>query len=261
MTVRVLNTTVPGTPSPKPSPSSTPAPSPSPTKTPVASNTPTPSPSQDPDADVSFVFDKNAVTISAQSLTGINVYRLGDPSRIIMEIKGKAGKVNKIMSSSSLYSRAVVSQASENLVKVQLYTKNMPEWSISKTSGKFKLTLSENEITNIEAGDGDGSVTLRLTGPDIADKYQKYEDKVIVDDSVGNSSFTFMMPKSIVDIGDGTATINDGLTKSVVAFSTPESSILLLNKVDPDQVYKIIEGSDEDELLIVASTPSIILYT
>lgn len=254
--VKAGNTTIPVvTSTPKPSPSTTPKPSPTatPKPIPVTSSTPAPS-SPTSGTNVSFVFNPTTVTVSAQSITNANVYRLGNPSRIVMEITGTTVAVDKLMQSGSLYSRAVITQASTNSVKVQLFTQGVPDWNVSKSSGKLTLTLSNNTLTNIQAGNRDGNVALRLVSPGIVSRYRQYADSIVPDDSVENSSFTFMIPTTIVKLGNGTAKIEDSLVKSIVSFTTSQSSFLMLNKVDPNKQFKIIEGSNPNELLIVVST-------
>ncbi len=255
--VKSSNTTVPvtsGTPTPAPTtPTPTPVVTPKPSDTQAPTQTPNPS-SPVPGTTMSFDFGTSSVNVSASNITGAKVYRLGNPSRIIMELSGTAAALDKIMPSGSLYNRVKVTQSSSQLVKVELFTENLPEWALSQSSGKINLALLKTDITNIQGGNGDNNVALRLVSPGIVNRYRQYSDSVILDDSVADGAFTYMIPSSIVSLGNGFATTGDGLTKSVTSYSTQQSSFLMLNKVDPNKQFKIVEGSSPDELLIVVAT-------
>ncbi len=232
---------------------------PLPSSSPVPSVTPSPSASPAPSATTNpgnllFAFNPDSVEVSAPNLTGSKVYRLGNPSRIVMEFAGTAAPSEKIMQAGSLYSRAVVSQPYNGLVRVELFTDTLPDWTYSEGSGKGTLLLSGTKLTNIQGGNGNGVVALRLVSPGIVNRYRQYMDSITLDDSVANSTFTYMIPTNIVNLGDGTAKMEDGLSKSIVTFTTAQSSFLLINKTDPNTQFKVIEGSSADELLIVVST-------
>ncbi len=245
--VKAGNTSIPvssGTPTPTPSPSQSPVTTPKPT----ASTTPS------PNSTMSFTFNQNSVKVTTSNTTGVKVYRLGNPSRIVMELPGKAASVDKLMTVGSLYTRATVTQASAQVVKVELFTDLLPEWTLSQSSGTINLSLVKTDITNIQGGNGDKNVALRLVSPGIVNRYRQYSDSVILDDSVANGTFTYMIPSSIINLGSGNLTTGDDLTKSITVYSTKQSSYLLLNKVDPNKQFKIVEGSSADELLIVVAS-------
>jgi N-acetylmuramoyl-L-alanine amidase len=107
-------------------------------------------------------------------------------------------------------------------------------------------------MTNVAAG-GSSEVALRLVGQGIVSRYRLYSSDIKIDDSAANSTFAFVIPRAIIDIGNGTAYTEDGLTKSVVSVTTQENSYLLLNKIDPNKRFKIIENGS-DELKIVVDT-------
>ncbi len=115
-------------------------------------------------------------------------------------------------------------------------------------------TQPSNSPSNIKAGLGDGKTVLRLMGSSIVSKYNSYKDKIIIDDQ-GKGSVTFMIPVNIVNLGNGSMTINDGVIKSITIFSTAQSSFLTIEKVDAGKKLEITPGSSADELYVsVAST-------
>ena len=255
--VKAGNTSTPVS-STTPKPTQTPVPSstPKPTQTPVSSSTPTPTPSNNVNSanKIGLTFGQSSVSISNSSFSAVKVYRVGNPSRIIVEIAGSADAVEKIMPSGSLYSRAVVTQSSSSIVRVELFTNTMPDWSINESSGTKTLTLTKNDITNIQAGDGNGNIALRLVSTGIVNRYRLNSDSIILDDNVEKGTFAFMIPTSIVNLGDGSAKIEDGLIKSIECFTPATASFIQLNKVDSNTQFKLIEGTSPDELLVVKST-------
>lgn len=236
--------TAPATSTPKPSAS------PVPTKTPVTSATPAPV----PNSGLSIIFNTTSVTVSGTGST--KVYRLGNPSRIVIETAGKTSPTEKIMPAGSLYNRAAITQASANTVKVELFTQSLPDWSITQSTGKTDIILKANAITNIQGGNGDSYVALRLSSPGIVNLFRQYGKDIIADDNTSSGTYTIKIPKSIVSLGEGQALIEDGLTKSIVVISTQTDSFLMLNKVDASKKFSIIEGSSSNELLIVTGSSS-----
>lgn len=107
---------------------------------------------------------------------------------------------------------------------------------------------------NIKAGNGDGKTALRLIGTGIVDKYHKYRDKIIVDDTGSKGTVTFMIPINIINLGNGSININDSLVKSIDLFSTATNSFLTIHKKDANKKFEIVVGSGNNELAIVVST-------
>lgn len=247
------STTIPVT-SSAPSPSATPVssvtPTPSATPVPSASTTPTPSAST---GSLSFNFNAESVAVSGLSSTGTKVYRLGNPSRIVMELKGTATPTNKVMASGSLYTKAVVSQPSSGVVWLELFTENMPDWSYTEGSGKGTLSLSRTNLTNITGGDGNGSVALRLVSTGIVNRYRQYANSITIDENASDGTITYVFPTNVINLGEGSAKIEDGLLKSIVGLTTAQSSYLMINKATANTQLKITEGSSADELLIIAT--------
>lgn len=171
-----------------------------------------------------------------------------------MEIPGTAVPSDKIMPAGSLYSRAVVSQPSSNLVRVELYTDTFIDWDYTQGSGTGNLQLTNTGLTNIQGGSSDGNIVLRLVSSGIVSRYRQYANEVILDDSSANGTFTLSIPTSIISLGEGMAKIENGLAKSIAGFTTAQSSYLMINKTSSSTQLKIVEGSNADELLIVATT-------
>jgi N-acetylmuramoyl-L-alanine amidase len=244
---------------------STPAATPTPTPPPVASATPTPTPTptsttdpnrggttRDPNATVSFAND--AVTINTPVTSGYKIYRLGNPSRIVIEVPAILTPSEKTMSSGALYQKATVSKLTDTSSRIELASSGMPQWTVSESSGKLTIKLNMVGITNVEGGDNDGQVALRIKGANIVSKYRQYASSILTENNVSQSSYAFMLPTSITTLGEGSVDIGDSLVKSVTTLSTGQSAFLLLNKNNPSQEFKIVESSSTDELLIVATS-------
>jgi len=109
-------------------------------------------------------------------------------------------------------------------------------------------------LNNIKPGNGDGKTALVITGKGIADKYNTYKDKIIVDDTGSKGTVTFMIPTSIVNLGNGSMNINDSLINSIDVLSTSTSSFLTINKKDANKKFEIVAGSNKDELVIAVNS-------
>ncbi len=243
---------------------STPAATPSPTPPPVASATPTPTPTptsssepnrggttRDPNATVSFAAD--TITISTPVTNGYKIYRLGNPSRIVIEVPAVIAPTEKTMSSGALYQKATVTKLTDTSSKIELTSSGMPQWSVSESSGKLTVKLNMVGITNVEGGNNDGQVALRIKGANIVSKYRQYASNILTENNITQGSYAFMLPTTITTLGEGSVDIGDQLVKSVTTLSTGQSSFLLLNKQNPSQEFKIVESTNADELLVVAA--------
>ncbi len=114
---------------------------------------------------------------------------------------------------------------------------------------------TSSSIKNIEVGDG-SNVVLRLVNQGIVNRYRNSSSEIITDDSTKNGTITFMIPKSIVDLGTGNLTLNNGLVKTVVAYTTLQNSFLMLDRTNPSQKFSIVEGTSPNELLVVSEKPT-----
>lgn len=124
----------------------------------------------------------------------------------------------------------------------------------TQPSSPTSPSTGASPMNNIKAGNGDGKIALRLTGTGIVDKYHRYRDKIIVDDTGSKGTVTFMIPINIINLGNGSMKINDSLISTVELLSTASSSFLTINKKDANKKFEIIAGSGKDELLVVVST-------
>ncbi|MCX7773070.1 MAG: hypothetical protein N2376_08175, partial [Clostridia bacterium] len=104
---------------------------------------------------VRAVFHSDNVQITAPSMAGYKVYRVGNPSRIVLEVPGTIAAADRLMPAGSLYTRAVASQGSSGWAKIELYTQSFPDWSVSEASSQLTLNLSKTDITNIQGGGND----------------------------------------------------------------------------------------------------------
>lgn len=106
-------------------------------------------------------------------------------------------------------------------------------------------------ISNLVVGNGENGVVLRLVSPNIVARYRQYSSDIVIDDKTNDEAITFMIPVSIVNLGNGTTVINNSFIKSAVSYSTLYNSYLMINKASTANKFKIIEGSNVNELLIV----------
>ena len=108
-------------------------------------------------------------------------------------------------------------------------------------------------MKNIELGDGT-DVAVKIIDKGIVNRYRQLAGSIVTDSSEKDNTFTFMFPVSLADLGSGIFNTNTGILKSVVTYTTSKNSYLMLTPNGPGKSFKIIEGSNPDELLIVPGT-------
>jgi len=108
-------------------------------------------------------------------------------------------------------------------------------------------------MKNIQLGDGTNTA-VKIVEKDIVTRYRQLSGSVVTDTDENNNTFTFMFPINIVDLGSGIVNTDAGVLKSVVAYSTTQNSYLMLTSKSSGVSFKIVEGTNSDELLIVPET-------
>jgi len=108
-------------------------------------------------------------------------------------------------------------------------------------------------MKNIQLGDGTNTA-VKIVDKDIVTRYRQLSGSVVTDTDEDENTFTFMFPINIVNLGSGIADADAGVLKSVVAYSTSKNSYLMLTSKSSGVSFKIVEGSNSDELLIVPET-------
>lgn len=228
----------------------------SPTPTPSA----TPKPSSSPVADrgdvdrnptVNVAYAANTITVTAPSVTGYKISRVGSPAQIVIDVPGVAAAGSQSMPSGYLYSRAAVSQSAAQQAKITLDTPNLPEWAITESTGKLIIKLSDSGIQNVLGGVKESNVVLRLSGLNISAKFKQVASGIVAENSPSSNTFTFMMPGDLVALGSGKATFNDSAVKAISTLTTAANTFLQLSKSNSNQSYKLVESSNPDELLVV----------
>ena len=246
------------TPSPTPKPSSAPIPIPTPKPSVTPAPTPTP-PASDPnrgDADrpvaISVAYSSDTISVSTPNSSSYKIYRLGNPSRIVIEVPGTAVSDQKAMPSGYLYQKATLSQPTQTTAQIVLDTSDLPEWSVSASTDKLTVKLMNSGTTNVQAGDSNTDVALRLTGNNIVSKFRQYSGSILSEDDPKSNTFAFLLPADMINLGRGSAKINNSMVNSINTLTTSQNSFLQLIKNGTDKQFKIVEGSNSNELLIVA---------
>ena len=238
-----------------------PTPRPSPTPTPKPSSTPTPSPTPTPDTSrgdtdrptaISVAYALDSISISTPDINAYKVYRLGNPSRIVIEVPGTVSADQKTMPSGYLYQKATLSQSTGTTAQIVLDTSDLPEWTVSNNAGKLIVKLVSSGTTNIQGGDSNTGIALRLTGSNIVSKFRQYSGNILAEDDPKSNTFAFLLPSDLVNLGQGSAKINNSMVNSINTLTTENSTFLQLVKNDAAKLFKIVEGSNSNELLIVA---------
>lgn len=198
---------------------------------------------------VNVSYAASSVTITAASTKGYKIYAASNPTRIVIEVPGTVTAGEKTMPSGYLYQKAVLSQYNSSTARVELYASELPQWTVNESATSLKINLTKNGATNIQAGDG-VDVALKLIGANIVGKYRQYANQIVSENE--DDAFAFMFPAGLVDLGQGSVNINNGLVSSVTTLTTPSSSFLKIDKKDASKEFSIMEGSSANELLIVA---------
>jgi len=255
------------TPSPKPpQPEPTPSPKPEPTPTPSAqvSPKPTAAPSGpdlsnrgDVDRTVPLSVDcvVNKISVNAVSLDDYKIYRLGNPSRIVIDLPGNFTESKKIdIPAGALFTGVSTVQSDSKTARIIAEVPENTDWEPQKNGNMLTVTFKPSQIKNIVfRNDGMGAV-LKITSPGIREKVERNISKIKTDNDIKNKYFTFVFPADVINLGNGKINVGDGLMKAVHTLSEVKNTYLLIERERTDEIYEIRYTDSSDEIEIVPSS-------
>lgn len=112
---------------------------------------------------------------------------------------------------------------------------------------------SSGSVSNIQPGDGK-TVALKLVGNNIVSKYRIYAGNIISENDAAGSAYAFMFPVDLINLGNGTLSINNALVSTVTTLTTPTNSFLQIHKKNAATEFTLAEGSSANELLVIVKS-------
>lgn len=255
---------------PKVTPTPTPIPTqPKVTPTPTASPTepkviPTPSPGAlanrgegDRSGTISFVVGTDKIIIETIALDDYKVFRLSNPSRIIIDIPQNLVDSREYnYSSGRIYSKIRTGQFQTTTARMVIETNENAEWEAKKSGNRLTLLLMDSGINNLfYTSDGDNSA-LKITSPGIKQLIQNNMDKIEVEKDKRSGIFSFIFPKELIDLGNGKMQICDKIMKAVHTLTSGNKTFLVISGESSDTAYNFSFTESNDEVLITLSDGS-----
>lgn len=255
------------TPSPiPPQPEPTPSLKPEPTPTPAAPASPEPTipPSDsglsdrgdvDRTSTISVDCDLNKIIIDAIALNDYKIYRLGNPSRIVIDLPGNLVDSKRLdIPAGQLYTGISTSQSGKTTAAVIIEVQENTDWESEKNGNTLSITFKPSKIKNIVFYNDGTDAVLRLVSPGIRQRVERNASKIITEDDIKNKHFTFIFPGEIINVGSGKMQIGDGLMKTVHTLSEAKKTYVLIEREHVNETYKIRYTDSDDVIEIVPSS-------
>jgi len=255
------------TPSPKPSQTEpAPSPKPEPTPTPVAPvpTEPTKTPSgpdlsnrgdADRTASISVDCGVNKITVSAVSLEDYKIFRLWNPSRIVINLPGNFADSKKIdVPAGAIYTGISTEQTDNKTATIIVEALENIDWEPQKSGNTLAVTFKPSQIKNIAFYNDGTDTVLKIVSPGIREKVERNISGIKTENDIKNKYFTFMFPSEIINLGNGRMNIGDKLFKTIHTLSEAKNTYLLIEREQTDEAYKIRYTDSDDEIEIVSSS-------
>lgn len=246
------------TPSPTPVPRTV-----TPTPTPKPSNptpTPTPVPSggglinrggEERSGTVTYTASANTIVIDAVNLGNYKVFRLTNPSRIVVDLYGnyiESGE--KKAPAGSMYTKIRTGQFDNTTARIVLEVPDNTDYDETRNGNRLILKLSYSGIKNLVLAGDVGSFTLKLTGEGIREKFQQNSEDIIIDDDKYLNTYTFVFPNGIIDLGSGKLEVGDSLMKAIQTLTSGDSAFLSITRTRNDIKYSLRYTGNSNEVII-----------
>ncbi len=250
---------------PKPvSPTPTPV---KPTPTPVtkpsepkATPTPTPAPSTgelanrgdgDRTGTISYVAGSDRIIIEALELNDYNVYRLSNPTRVVIDIDQNIIESKEVNSPSGrLYSKIRTGQFDKTTARIVLEVPDNVNFEAIKNKNRISVILSYSGIKNMTLIDDASQGVIRLTGEGLRDRIKDNLDDIIIEKDKNSNTYTFVFPNRIIDLGGGKLEVGDSTIKSIQTVTSGKTAFLLINHENPEAQYRFKFTDSNNEVII-----------
>lgn len=245
---------------PTPTPTSTPT-QPKVTPTPAANPSPTPAPSSDGlasrgDGDrsgtISFVAGTNKIIIDTIALEDYKIFRLSNPSRIVIDIPQNLIEAREYnYPSGRVYSKIRTGQFETTTARIVIEVNDNIDWEVKKDGKSLTVTLSNSGIKNLQYTSFGSDAALRLTSPGIRQLIQQNMDSIETEDDKKSGIFTFIFPGGIIDLGTGKIQAGEKTMQSVHTLTTKSKTYLAINRENNSVVYQLKFTDSNDEVLVI----------
>ena len=261
-------TAVPAEPkvTPTPTPTAVPAepkvtPTPMPTNAPVQP-TPTPLPASgslanrgegDRSGTVSFVAGTEKIIMDTIALSDYKIFRLSNPSRIVIDLPENLIDANEYNYSNRIYSKIRTGQFQTTTARMVIEVNENTEWEANKNGNSLTVTFKNSGIKNLLYTSVGSNAALKITKPGIRQLIQENIDKIEIEDDKKSGTFSFIFPKGIIDLGSGKMQTGEKIMKNVHTLTTDSKTYLVLSRENFDAKYQISFTDSDDEILVSLS--------
>ncbi|NLY18883.1 MAG: AMIN domain-containing protein, partial [Clostridiaceae bacterium] len=261
-------TPIPGSNQPKATPTPTPTAAPNqpkvtPTPSPTANPSPTPAPSSgglasrgdgDRSGTVSFVAGTNKIIIDTIALEDYKIFRLSNPSRIVIDIPQNLIDAREYnYPSGRVYSKIRTGQFETTTARMVIEVKENIDWEARQDGKSLTVTLVNSGVKNLQYTSNGSNAALKLTTPGIRQLVQQNMNNIEVEDDKKSGTFTFIFPGGVIDLGSDKIQIGSKIIHSVHTLTTANKTYLVISRENTDASYSLSYTDSNDEVLIVLS--------
>lgn len=264
--------TVTPTPVPTQAPKATPTPTPKPTEAPSQPQaTPTPTPATNPsptpsagglpnrgDGDrsgtISFVAGTNKIIIDTIALDDYKIFRLSNPSRIVIDIPQNLIDAREYnYPSGRIYTKIRTGQYETTTARMVIEVSENTDWEAKQDGKSLTVSFMNSGIKNLVYTSAGSNAAIKLTSPGIRQLIQQNMNNIEFEDDKKSGTFTFILPKGIIDLGSGKLQAGEKNINTIHTLTTGSKTYLAISRENIDAFYQISFTDSNDEVLIVLS--------
>ncbi|MDD4297252.1 MAG: N-acetylmuramoyl-L-alanine amidase, partial [Ruminiclostridium sp.] len=235
-------------------------PTPMPTNTPSQPTpTPTPLPASgslanrgegDRSGTVSFVAGTEKIIMDTIALDDYKIFRLSNPSRIVIDLPENLIDANEYNYSNRIYSKIRTGQFQTTTARMVIEVNENTEWEAKKNGNSLNVSFNNSGIKNLLYTSVASNAALKITKPGIRQLIQENIDRIETEDDKKSGTFSFIFPKGIIDLGSGKMQTGEKIMKNVHTLTTDSKTYLVLSRENSDAKYQISFTDSDDEILV-----------
>lgn len=255
--------------SPSPTPTSTPTPTPTKTApSPAPTQTPTPQPTKAPeqlanrgDGDrngtVSYVAGPDSIAIEAVKLDGYKVFRLNDPSRIVIDLYQNVIESKEVEAPAGrMYTKIRTGQFETTTARIVLELPADYDYDVVKDGNRLQVKLMSSGVKNMSFISSNNGAALVLSSPGLKQKIEQNLNEIRTEDDQELKTFAFVFKDGLIDLGNGRLRIGDSVMTAVQTLTSGKNAFLVIERATDSVPYKFRFTDSNDVVIIEPATGS-----
>ncbi len=210
---------------------------------------------------------KDEVSILLNNYKNYNIMRLSNPDRIVIDIPGaRVSTINKAISSKdSLIESIRCAQFTQNIARVVLDVKGLPQYDVKEEKGLLRLFIEKPTYRNVEYKNNGDRVCLILKGAKLTEGASQLKNLYTGSYDPTGLKYTITFPSNLANLASGVIRINDsyidtieiktdGATgKTSITFNAKDKFVYhtITREVVNDTAITILKPAAKNERLVV----------